>query len=205
MALFISFEGCEGSGKSTQIKLLGQYLTAIGHKVLLTREPGGSILAEHIRGLILNNQGIHDPINELMLLNVARRDHVESKIKPALKDGTTVICDRFFDSTIAYQGYAKGMDLRLIEEVQQIAIGTFKPDLTIVLDLDSQAGLNRITKRRNNNFYDSKSLEFHNKVRNGFLKIATDDPSRMVIIDATLPLKEVQEQIVKIVNAKLNN
>ena len=140
-----------------------------------------------------------------MLIYVARRDHVESKIKPALKDGVTVISDRFLDSTVAYQGYAKGLDLNVIQQVQQLAIGSFKPDVTIVLDLDSQAGLNRITKRRNNNFYDMKSLEFHNKVREGFLKIASLEPSRMIVLDASLPIKEVHEQIVKIINTKINN
>lgn len=205
MALFVSFEGCEGSGKSSQIRLLGQHLEAIGHKVLLTREPGGTIFAEEIRELLLKGQGVHDLVNELMLIYVARRDHVENKIKPALKDGVTVISDRFLDSTLAYQGYAKGLDLDIIQQVQQLAIGSFKPDVTIVLDLDSQVGLNRITKRRNNNFYDMKSLEFHNKVREGFLKIASLEPSRMVVLDASLPLKEVHEQIVKIINAKINN
>jgi dTMP kinase len=205
MALFISFEGCEGSGKSTQIKLLGRHLETIGHKVLLTREPGGTIFSEQIRDLLLNGEGVHDVMNELFLVNVARRDHVENKIKPALRDGMIVISDRFSDSTIAYQGFAKGMDLNVIYQVQQLAIGNFKPDLTIVLDLDSQAGINRTTKRRNNNFYDLKSLEFHNKVRQGFLKVAADEPSRVIILDAALPIQEVQSLIVKIVNTKINN
>lgn len=193
---FISFEGCEGSGKSTQAKLLAEHLEKLGYKVVLTREPGGTELAEQIRKVILSGNKIEDTLTEFLLISAARRDHVENKIKPALADGSFVICDRFFDSSLAYQGYARGLDLELMKSIKTLSIDGFEPDLTFLIDIEPVVALERIQKFRiDNNHYDAMGIKFHNKVRNGFLEIAEQNPNRFLIIDGNKPQEEVFEMI----------
>lgn len=198
MTLFITFEGCEGSGKSTQIAMLSKYLQKFGKEVLTTREPGGTDFAEKIRALILSENGINDLMSETLLINAARRDHVNCKILPALKGGQIVICDRFFDSTLVYQGFVKGMDLSTLNLLNKIAIGKLVPDITFLMDVDPNQSLARIAhKRAGNNFYDLQPLDFHLKIRAGFLEIAADAPNRVIIINASGSISEIHANIIK--------
>lgn len=204
MSLFITFEGCEGSGKSTQAKLVCEKLKQQEKNVILSREPGGTTLAEEIRSLLLNTNEIADPLTEFLLISAARRDHVEKLIKPALKKGTIVICDRFFDSSFAYQGYAKGLDLKVMERILQISIDDFKPDLTFVMDIDPKIAINRISgKRKSNNHYDNKDQEFHIQIRNAFLELAKKHHSRTIVIDSMQKINSIHEDIMSAINKKL--
>ncbi|MCX5776566.1 MAG: dTMP kinase, partial [Candidatus Firestonebacteria bacterium] len=172
--IFITFEGPEGSGKSTQIRLLEKYLIKKGLTVVNTREPGGSVLAEKIRKLLLNSANINiAPPAELLLYLASRAQHVNDKIKPALEKGQAVICDRFSDSTMAYQGYARGLSKKMIKEINEFAAYGLKPDLTIYIDIDVNTGLRRAHKRSGKkDRLESEKAAFHNKVRKGYLEIA---------------------------------
>lgn len=194
---FITFEGCEGSGKSTQVKLLKEYLEKLGQKVLLTREPGGTELAEEIRKVILSGKKIDDPLTEFLLISAARRDHVMNKIKPALAEGSFVICDRFFDSSLAYQGFAKGLDTDLMSAIVNLTIANFQPDITFLIDIEPEIALERIQKFRSddNNHYDQMGVDFHNKIRNGFLEVAKQNPKRVVVINGSKSQEEVSSSI----------
>jgi dTMP kinase len=194
---FITFEGCEGSGKSTQAKLLKEHLERLGHKVILTREPGGTELAEEIRKVILSGNKIEDTLTEFLLISAARRDHVLNKIKPALADGSFVICDRFFDSSLAYQGFARGLDLELMQSIKTLTIDGFQPDITFLIDIEPSLALERIQKfRSDNNHYDAMGINFHNSVRNGFLELAEQNPNRICVIDGNKSQEEVFETII---------
>ncbi len=194
--IFISFEGCEGSGKSTQSKLLASYLEKLGKSTVLTREPGGTDLAEEIRKVLLGGKKIEDTLTEFVLISAARRDHVEHKIKPELGNGQFVVCDRFFDSSLAYQGYARGLDLKIMHEIKNLTIGEFAPDKTFLIDIDPEVAIERIkSARMGNNHYDAMGIEFHKKVRNGFLEIAKQNPNRIVVINGNRSQKEVFEEI----------
>ena len=194
---FITFEGCEGSGKSTQAKLLKEHLERLGHKVILTREPGGTELAEEIRKVILSGNKIEDTLTEFLLISAARRDHVLNKIKPALAEGSFVICDRFFDSSLAYQGFARGLDLELMQSIKTLTIDGFQPDITFLIDIEPSLALERIQKfRSDNNHYDAMGINFHNSVRNGFLELAEQNPNRICVIDGNKSQEEVFETII---------
>jgi dTMP kinase len=194
---FITFEGCEGSGKSTQAKLLKEHLEKLSHKVILTREPGGTELAEEIRKVILSGNKIEDTLTEFLLISAARRDHVLNKIKPALADGNFVICDRFFDSSLAYQGFARGLDLELMQSVKNLTIDGFQPDITFLIDIEPSLALERIQKfRSDNNHYDAMGINFHNSVRNGFLELAEQNPNRICVVDGNKSQEEVFETII---------
>jgi dTMP kinase len=194
---FITFEGCEGSGKSTQAKLLKEHLGRLGHKVILTREPGGTELAEEIRKVILSGNRIEDTLTEFLLISAARRDHMLNKIKPALADGSFVICDRFFDSSLAYQGFARGLDLELMQSIKTLTIDGFQPDITFLIDIEPSLALERIQKfRSDNNHYDAMGINFHNSVRNGFLELAEQNPNRICVIDGNKSQEEVFETII---------
>lgn len=204
--MFITFEGVEGSGKSTQIKSLKSYLENNGFQVLLTREPGGSILGNKIRELILDPGQEDKPadLTELLLYIADRAHHVATVIEPALKNNTVVLCDRYTDSTIAYQGYARGFDLKKLEYLNKIATGGLKPSLTIVMDLDPEIGLTRVKKSRNQLVFDrleAEKLEFHQKVRKGFIQIARKEPGRVKLIDASQAQEEIQEQMFRLVDS----
>lgn len=184
---FISFEGGEGVGKSTQIQRLVARVKAAGRAVVATREPGGSPGAESIRDLVLRGAADRwSPITETLLMYAARRDHIERVIKPALARGDWVICDRFADSTRAYQGGAGGVDEALIGALETHVVADTSPDLTLIFDLDPAIGLARASERAGVEMrFESKGLAFHTRLRAAFLEIATKEPNRCVVIDAS--------------------
>lgn len=197
--MFIVLEGCEGSGKTTQAKLLAQTLSR-SFDVHFTREPGGSVLAEKIRNLVLESE-ISDPLTEYLMLLAARKDHIDAVIKPKIAAGDIVICDRFIASSLAYQGEAKGLDKDLIIDLHsQIAEG-FIPDLTLILDLDYETSTSRIglDVNRNTNHYDMKDVEFFNKIRNSYLSIDSAISKNIAIIDARASAEEVSQKILEVV------
>jgi dTMP kinase len=204
---FISFEGGEGTGKSTHAGLLARRLESLGIDVLLTREPGGSPGAEIIRHVILS--GVAKPLGaevEAMLFAAARDDHVNTTIRPALERGTWVLCDRFADSTRIYQGIAGQVDERLIHALERVTIGDMKPDLTFVLDVPAEMGLQRATKRRGKakaDRFESEALEFHEKLRAAYRQLAASEPERCVLIDVTAPRDKVAEQIWNVVDIQM--
>jgi dTMP kinase len=205
---FITFEGGEGTGKSTHSKLLAERLEAAGYEVVLTREPGGSAGAEIIRHVILS--GAAKPLGaeaETMLFASARDDHLRTTIRPALERGAWVLCDRFADSTRVYQGIVGEVDLRLIEELERITVGDTVPDLTFVMDVPADVGMERAKKRREGaeaDRFESEALSFHEKLRAGFRTVAESQPHRCVLIDATAPRPEVAAQIWSIVEQRLH-
>lgn len=182
----ITFEGGEGSGKSTQIKRLAAVLDRRGERFLVTREPGGSPGAEDIRRLLVEGEpGRWDSVTEALLVSAARRDHVERVIRPALAAGQWVLCDRFYDSTTAYQGAGHGVAASTLEELRRIALGALKPDLTVLLDLDIETGLVRAQIRGGKETrFERFDRAFHQRVRDGFLAIARAEPERVRLINA---------------------
>lgn len=204
---FITFEGVEGAGKSTQSRMLVDYLNNIGVEAVWTREPGGSDSAEEIRKLIISGAvNKWDGITELLLMYAARRDHTEKKIKPLLKEGKVVVSDRYFDSSFAYQGYGYGLDLNKIAEIQKIVLDDFKPDLTLILDLDVEEGLRRTDVRGEKNRFESMAVAFHNRVRNGFAEIAKNNPNRVKLINVeNKTIEDLQKDILNIIDKNLCN
>ncbi len=201
---FISFEGGEGAGKSTQIRRLAERLQAAGHDVVLTREPGGSPGAEAIRELLVN--GATDrwsPVTETLLMYAARRDHVERVIRPALAQGKVVLCDRFADSTRAYQGAGGDAPASLIASLEEHVLNGAVPVLTLILDLPAQVGLQRAEARGGAARFESKGLEFHERLRAGYLEIARREPERCVVIDADASLDAVTAAIADAVAQRL--
>ena len=198
---FISFEGIDGCGKSTQAKILSTELTACGHKVLLTREPGGSEGAEEIRNLLLTgNPDRWSAETEILLFTAARRDHLERTILPALQSGTTVICDRFADSTRVYQGVTRG-DLRdLVDQLDEAMIPR-QPDITFLIDLDPNIGLTRALERSNTEArFEEFGLEMQIKLREGFLNLANEFPKRFIVVDGNRSEAEVSQTISKLLH-----
>ena len=185
--LFITFEGGEGSGKSTQIKRLAAALSADGRAVVQTREPGGSPGAEAIRALLVTGDPDRwDGMTEALLHYAARRDHVERTVKPALEAGSIVLCDRFADSTMAYQGYGHGLGRDTVAHIHDVTLGSFKPDLTLILDLPVEEGLKRAAGRGGDERrYEDMDVAFHERLRAGFKEIAAAEPERCRIVDAT--------------------
>ena len=191
-ARFISFEGGEGSGKTTQLRLLAAQLRAAGHDVLETREPGGTEGAEAIRQLLLTGGADRwDGMSELLLVCAARRDHVRRVIRPALDAGSMVLCDRFIDSTLAYQGYAQGLGAETVHALHRLALENFMPDLTFLLDLPPEEGLDRARRRGAASRFDKLDPSFHGRVREAFLEIAASRPERFAVLDATAPAATV--------------
>jgi dTMP kinase len=200
---FISLEGIEGSGKSTQARLLKEFLVANGIDVVQTAEPGGTRTGEQIRGILLEPGNHMDPMTELLLYYASRAQHIREVIAPALEAGRVVITDRFSDSTVAYQGYARGLDMEVIETLERIVTGQWRPSLTIVLDLDAEEGIRRNRKAGKEDRFELEEMEFHRKVRNGFLKIAEQDRERVKVVDASGALEEVQNMVREIVQDHL--
>ena len=202
--LFITFEGGEGCGKSTQIDLLREVLEEQGQSVVITREPGGTPIAEAIREVLLNadHKGMCTE-SELLLYAAARAQHVQEKIRPALEAGQVVLCDRFADSTTAYQGAARGVNEALVEQLYQIATGGLKPDKTILIDLDPVTGLDRARIRGTADRLESENLAFHQAVREGFLKIAAAEPERVVVLDGAQEIKVIALEIQSLVEGLL--
>lgn len=189
--MFITFEGIEGCGKSTQISLLSTYLQQAGQRVVLTREPGGCSIADQIRHILLDaTNSAMTPMTELMLYAAARAQHLAEVIRPALADGSVVLCDRFSDATRAYQAFGRGVDRQIMETLNSLACNGLAPTLTILLDCPVEVGLGRARQRIETSSgpreerFELESLLFHQKVRNGYLKLAEEEPDRFVIIDA---------------------
>ncbi|MDR3326139.1 MAG: dTMP kinase [Rhodospirillaceae bacterium] len=205
---FITFEGGEGTGKSTQVQLLAKTLRNRGLTVLTTREPGGTTGAEQIRQLLIEGKTKRwmDAITEILLYFAARRDHLVRVIWPALNNGQWVLCDRFADSTLAYQGYGHGFPIYIIEQLYEITVGKFAPDLTIVLDLSIHDGLHRAMNRESSeNRYEYMNKSFHKKVREGFIKIATKHSERCVLLFETTStsIEEIQSKVFTVVEERL--
>ena len=203
---FITLEGGEGAGKTTQINRLKDALTKRGFDVLTTREPGGSEGAEQIRHLLVNGDVARwDSMTETLLHYAARRDHVEKVIRPALEQGTWVISDRFADSTMAYQGYGHGLDLTVINGIYKLVLGEFSTDLTVILDLDTEEGLKRANSRaEGEDRYERMDIEFHQKLRQGFLEIARTSPQRCAVIDASSDADTVFNALWDVISNRLS-
>jgi dTMP kinase len=194
--IFITFEGGEGAGKTTQIARVAEVLRAKGFEVFTTREPGGNESAEKIRALLLNSEEADwRPLTELFLINAARHEHVAKTILPALRSGKVVFCDRFTDSTLAYQGYAGGLPLSIIEEINTLATEGLQPDVTLFFDVPPSIGLQRSKKRGGaSDHFEDKDRVFHEKLYAGFKEMVQNNPKRFTVIDATQPLERVTEQ-----------
>lgn len=193
---FITFEGGEGGGKSTQAARMAGYLRGKGLEVIETREPGGTPQGEDLRDLLV--QGDPDrwsALSELLLLTAARVEHLNRLIEPALAEGKWVICDRFADSTLAYQGIAGELGLELVEQLQQLAVGASSPDVTFLLDVRAEAGLQRAEKRGGAARFEKKGAAFHQTLRDGFLALANENPQRIVLIDGEDTFDNVWGQI----------
>jgi dTMP kinase len=194
--IFITFEGGEGAGKTTQIARVAEVLRAKGFEVLTTREPGGNESAEKIRALLLNSEEADwRPLTELLLISAARHEHVVKTILPALNAGKVVLCDRFTDSTLAYQGYAGGLPPSIIEEMNALATEGLQPDITLFFDVPPSVGLHRSKKRGGvSDHFEDKDRLFHEKLYAGFKEMVQHNPKRFTVIDATQPLENVTEQ-----------
>jgi dTMP kinase len=197
--LFISFEGIDGCGKTTQTRLLADYCAANGIPYIITREPGGEPLAEALRGLLLQQQDIQwESESELLLFLAARMQHVRRVILPALQTGKWVICDRFLDSSRVYQTLAKGLPQSLYDTLHRMVLGTFAPDVTFLLDISAKEGLKRAAARQvAADHFESQGLTFYEKLRAGFLSLAATEPQRIITLDATLPSAEIHAHIVE--------
>jgi len=202
--VFITLEGGEGSGKSTQAHLLARALTGAGIRPTVTREPGGAPGAEEIRGLLVNGAVTRwDPMTEALLHYAARREHIRRTIVPALEADRWVICDRFADSTMAYQGYGHGLGREAVAALNALVVGDLAPDLTIVFDVPVDLGLERAEKRGGENRYERMDRAFHHRLREGFLDIARREPRRCVVVDATETPERVHAAVCAIVHERL--
>ena len=202
--MFITFEGPEGSGKTSQLPGLAKFLEGEGYQVVRTREPGGTKISDQIRAVLtdLGNKELH-PRTEILLFLAARAQLVEQVIKPALAEGKLVLCDRYGDSTLAYQGYGHGLDLEALRNMLAFATDGLKPVLTVYLDIDVEAGLQRKRRVDEWNRLDAYEISFHQRVRDGYHQLMAQEPGRWVMVDAALPKDEVQSQIRQVVLAKL--
>jgi len=204
--MFITFEGIEGSGKTTQIRAAADWLKNRGIDCLCTREPGSTVIGAKIRGILLDPENRDlDHMAELLLYMADRAQHICTVIRPALAQGKTVLCDRYFDATLAYQGYARGLDRNLLKNLHSLLFDNLQPDLTLLLDLPVQTGLHRAWKQIHNgertaaeSRFEAEKLAFHEKVRAGYLDMAQKEPQRFRIIDASLSPEQVREQIIDI-------
>jgi len=206
---FITFEGGEGTGKTTQVQLLASLLRDRGHDVVTTREPGGAAGADTIRSLLVSGATDKwDPLSESLLLFAARREHLVKTIWPALEQGAWVLCDRFADSTLAYQGYGHSVPIEFIENLYDVVVGEFVPDLTLILDIDVEIGLARANARNTDTAsredrFERMDIAFHERLRTGFLDIARNDPGRCAVIDADNQPDIVGAEIWKTVETRL--
>ncbi len=202
---FITFEGGDGCGKTTQSRRLLKTLETAGVPAVLTHEPGGTPGADAIRALLVQGDAARwNPMSELLLHFAARADHVERVIRPALEAGTWVICDRFVDSTLAYQGYGQGVEAKLLHQLHQLSIGGMEPELTLVFDMDTETALARARVRDNGkNRYEKMDVGFHRRLHEGFRKIARENPERCVTIDASGTIDAVHEAVITAVNTRL--
>ena len=205
MGLFLTVEGPDGAGKTTQIELLRDYLSDKGYDIIVCREPGGTPISEAVRNVILNKEFTEmGHMTELLLYAAARAQLIEEVIRPALEDGKIVICDRFVESSAVYQGIARGMGIDLVYKVNQFAIGDTMPDLTIMIDLDAEAGISRKKKQAELDRMESETIDFHKKVVEGYRQLASLHPDRIYTVDGSLTIEEIHQKIVSQVNKKIH-
>jgi len=206
--MFITFEGIEGSGKTTQIRHALEFLKQRGKDCIVTREPGGTVIGQKIRAILLDpeSSGI-DPSTELLLYVADRAEHVNKVVRPALSAGKTVLCDRYFDATVVYQGYARGLDIDLLKNMHKLILNDLKPDITFLLDLSPVAGLSRAWKQIEEGEragietrFEKEAVAFHEKVREGYLGLARQEPERFIVIDAMNNEEQVRKDIIKVLS-----
>jgi dTMP kinase len=205
LSYFITLEGPEGSGKTIHANTLADYLRAQGYEVLLTREPGGTSIGDQIRRVLftLDNTSMR-PSTEFLLFSASRAQHVDEVIRPHLEAGGVVVCDRYYDSSLAYQGYGHGLDLQYLRAITDFATGGLRPDLTLLLDLSVEDGLRRRQEGGSWNRLDEYSLEFHRRVRQGYLELVAAEPGRWVVVDAAPSIDVVQKEIQAVVEARMS-
>ncbi len=197
--LFITFEGADGCGKTTQMSMLADYLKSKGYNVVLTREPGAKGLGEKVREILLNYDGEVSDRCESFLFLADRAQNIDIIVEPAVKEGKIVLCDRHIDSTVAYQGYGRGLNIERINMLNNLATNGRKPDLTFVFDIDVETSMKRVGKEKDR--MESAGIEFHNRVRNGYLELAKQEPNRIKVIDASKSIDEIHKKVVEIISA----
>ncbi len=210
--MFITLEGIEGSGKTTQARYMVKFLQSRGHDCVMTREPGGTRIGEKIRAILLDPESKDmDPLGELLLYAADRAQHIKELVNPFLSAGKTVLCDRFYDATVAYQGFARGLDIELINNLHEFILKDLKPDITFLLDLPPKVGLLRAWQQIKNGTrtgietrFEEEKLPFHEKVRSGYLEIARVEPDRFRVIDASRDKYHVRDEIIKILSVEIN-
>lgn len=210
--MFITLEGIEGSGKTSQMRQLADYLESLGHTCVLTREPGGTALGEKIRAILLDPASKElVPTAELLLYMADRAQHIHSLIKPSLAEGKVVLCDRYFDATVVYQGFARGLDTEYICDLHRLILADLKPDITFLLDLSPRTGLARAwrqldtgTRSSAESRFEEEAIGFHEKVRAGYLKLARCQPERIMVIDGSQNEEQVQKEIINTMSIYLN-
>lgn len=196
--LFITFEGADGCGKTTQMNLLAEYLKKQGREVVLTREPGGKGLGEKIREILLNYDGEVSDRCESFLFLADRAQNIDTIVNPAVDAGKIVLCDRHTDSSVAYQGYGRGLDIERINMLNNLATNGKKPDITFVFDIDTETSMKRVGKEKDR--MESAGFEFYTKVRNGYLEIAKKEPERIKVIDASKSIEEIHQEVLSYLN-----
>lgn len=196
--LFITFEGADGCGKTTQMNLLAEYLKKQGREVVLTREPGSNGLGEKIREILLNYDGEVSDRCESFLFLADRAQNIDTIVNPAVDAGKIVLCDRHTDSSVAYQGYGRGLDIERINMLNNLATNGKKPDITFVFDIDTETSMKRVGKEKDR--MESAGFEFHTKVRNGYLEIAKKEPERIKVIDASKSIEEIHQEVLSYLN-----
>ncbi|CCX80494.1 thymidylate kinase [Clostridium sp. CAG:715] len=194
--LFITFEGPDGCGKTTQMKLLAEYFEKKGKEVVLTREPGGKGLGEKVREILLNYDGEVSDRCESFLFLADRAQNIDIIVNPAVKEGKIVLCDRHIDSTVAYQGYGRGLNIDRINMLNNLATNGKKPDLTLVFDVDVETSMKRVGKEKDR--MESAGIDFHNRVRKGYLELAKQEPKRIKVLDATKSIEEIHKDVINI-------
>ena len=200
--LFITFEGADGCGKTTQLKLLAEYLMKNGRDVVITRDPGAKGLGEKVREILLNYDGVVSDRCESFLFLADRAQNIDVIVNPAVEAGQIVLCDRHIDSTVAYQGYGRGLDIERINMLNNIATNSRKPDLTIVFDIDVETSQKRVGSEKDR--MESAGIEFHNRVRNGYLEIAKQEPQRVKVIDASGDIEDIHNEVKRMINNLLH-
>lgn len=211
--MFITLEGIEGSGKTTQAGYIVQSLQGKGHDCVITREPGGTRIGEKIRTILLDPESKDmDPLTELLLYTADRAQHIKEFIYPNLSAGKIVLCDRYYDATVAYQGFARGLDMGLIKRLHRLIFADLKPDITILLDLPPEVGLSRAWRQIKNGTrtdletrFEKETLSFHEKVRSGYLELAHLEPERFRVVDASKDENRVRETIIKILSIEMSH
>ncbi len=199
--LFITLEGADGCGKTTQLNLLKEYLTSKGYEIVVTREPGGKGLGEKLREILLNYDGEVSDRCEAFLYLADRAQNIDTIIKPAINSGKIVLCDRHTDSSVAYQGYGREQNIDNINMLNELAVNGVHPDLTIVFDIDTETSMARVGAEKDR--LESAGIEFHKRVRNGYLEIAKKNPQRIKVVDASQTIEDVQRDVIKIIEGVL--